>query len=337
MTSRLKQLIAVIVILGGAAVATWYVWSRYAKSAGGDVDSVASASSSAGDEIEPAYGSVEGEAKSPTQTKPAGGNPVAAKAYASGVELMKAGKLIEARNQLTKALKSGELDEGLTKEARAALTELANKTILSATVYDGDPYTFSYTFKPKEILERIERRDGLHVPPEIILKINGIADATKIQAGQSLKMIRGPFHAVVHKSQFAMDVYLQETFVRRFRIGIGAPQTPTPEGFFCVRRGGKLRGAPYTPPPSSGLPQRAILPGEDGYPLDKHGHWIGLTGIAEKGTNYTAQDGYGIHGTNDPASVGKAASHGCIRLIDADIEMVFAMLYDKYSTVEIRP
>ena len=30
--------------------------------------------------------------------------------------------------------------------------------------------------------------------------------------------------------------------------------------------------------------------------------------------------GYGIHGTNAPESIGQAASHGCIRLRNADIE-----------------
>ena len=30
--------------------------------------------------------------------------------------------------------------------------------------------------------------------------------------------------------------------------------------------------------------------------------------------------GYGIHGTNHPESVGHAASHGCIRLTNWDVE-----------------
>jgi hypothetical protein len=43
--------------------------------------------------------------------------------------------------------------------------------------------------------------------------------------------------------------------------------------------------------------------------------WIGLNA-----------NGYGIHGTNDPGSVGKAASHGCIRMRNRDIEQFFAMV-----------
>ena len=36
--------------------------------------------------------------------------------------------------------------------------------------------------------------------------------------------------------------------------------------------------------------------------------------------------GYGIHGTNAPGSIGKAASHGCIRMRNRDVEELFAMV-----------
>jgi hypothetical protein len=34
--------------------------------------------------------------------------------------------------------------------------------------------------------------------------------------------------------------------------------------------------------------------------------------------------GYGIHGTNRPKSIGTAASHGCIRMRNQDVEDLFA-------------
>ena len=43
--------------------------------------------------------------------------------------------------------------------------------------------------------------------------------------------------------------------------------------------------------------------------------WVGLS-----------QKGYGIHGTNAPKSIGHAASHGCIRLRNRDMEKLFTML-----------
>ena len=219
--------------------------------------------------------------------------------------------------------------------ARAKLAALADETIFSPRVHHDDPYTMSYTFKSGQYLQTVEVRQRLHVPWQLLLRINGIRRAEDIRAGQTVKFIRGPFHAVVYKSQFVMDVYLHDTFVRRFRIAIGTPATPTPSGFFRVQQGGKLLNARYTPPPSSGVIQKSIPPGHPDYPLDANGHWIALTGIPEKGTKLTAEDGYGIHGTNDPSSIGKAISYGCIRLSDRDIETVFSMLYEQWSTVRI--
>ena len=37
-------------------------------------------------------------------------------------------------------------------------------------------------------------------------------------------------------------------------------------------------------------------------------------------------DGYGIHGTDDPASIGRAASHGCVRLRNEDIAKLYDMV-----------
>jgi hypothetical protein len=45
--------------------------------------------------------------------------------------------------------------------------------------------------------------------------------------------------------------------------------------------------------------------------------------------------GYGIHGTNQPNSIGKAASTGCIRMGKQDLEELFAIV-DAGDTVEIR-
>jgi hypothetical protein len=43
--------------------------------------------------------------------------------------------------------------------------------------------------------------------------------------------------------------------------------------------------------------------------------WMGLS-----------KAGYGIHGTNEPKSIGKAASHGCIRMGKADLEEFYALV-----------
>jgi LysM repeat protein len=43
--------------------------------------------------------------------------------------------------------------------------------------------------------------------------------------------------------------------------------------------------------------------------------WMGLS-----------KPNYGIHGTNNPSSIGKAVSLGCIRMYNQDIESIFSMV-----------
>jgi lipoprotein-anchoring transpeptidase ErfK/SrfK len=37
-------------------------------------------------------------------------------------------------------------------------------------------------------------------------------------------------------------------------------------------------------------------------------------------------DGYALHGTNNPASIGQSVSHGCIRLRNEDIQTLYEMV-----------
>ncbi len=45
---------------------------------------------------------------------------------------------------------------------------------------------------------------------------------------------------------------------------------------------------------------------------------------------------YGIHGTNDPSSIGKAVSHGCIRMFNKDV-LELSSLVPNGTKVLIRP
>jgi len=274
-----------------------------------------------------------------TQAPPAADLAAKARAaYDRAVTLIGAGRLVEARGLLADALNSNALPAARADDARKRLIALADRTIFSPNVQPKDPCTFNYSFKPGDVLMKVERTLRLHVSERLIMRINGIADPTRIRAGQTVKMVRGPFHAVVTKSRFLMDVYLQEAggnrmiLVRRFAVGLGRNGS-TPPGMWRVSLGRKMVHAPWTPPPSSNLPPRRILWGEPGYPLGRMGYWIGLEGI--EGNPHTAADGFGIHGTNDPSSIGRAASMGCIRLADDDIELVYAMLYPKWSKVRV--
>lgn len=87
----------------------------------------------------------------------------------------------------------------------------------------------------------------------------------------------------------------------RFDVAVGAPSTPSPIGTFTIVN--------RIPQPTYYRPGKVIPPGA-GNPLGTR--WLGLN-----------QKGYGIHGTDNPRSIGQAQSHGCIRLRNADVERLF--------------
>lgn len=289
-------------------------------------------------------------APAPEQDEENTGISNATELYKAGINVFETNPL-KSRMLLSKALFSQTLSSDRMVDARNRLEWLAENTLLSSSaIYrpKDDPYTILYTFKSGEVIERIERKLRLHVPTQLILKINGLTRSTQFQAGRAYKLIRGPFHAVVSKSRFTMDVYLHRTednlpkvFIKRYIVGLGK-EGSTPLGKWRLGCGakrdengkaekGKLYHAVWNPPPSSGLTQ-PIEYGQPGYPFGRKGLWIGLVGTDE---NTKPLIDYGIHSTDDPTSIGKNASLGCIRMSDKDIEEVYSMLYEYWSTVEI--
>jgi len=258
--------------------------------------------------------------------------------FDEGVKLLNADKVLAARAKLADALVTGALNDQAAAGARDRLAVIAEKTIFSSRTTKGDRCTFWYRFRPGDIMDKVVREQKLRVPSDILLKINKIADARKIRAGQQVKLFRGPVHAVVSKSRFTMDLYLTEPgtqrmiFIKRLPVGTGKDGS-TPVGRWRVALGGKIAHATWTPPSSSDVERKKIPLGTAGYPLGRRGLWISLEGIEDN--HLTKHDGYGIHGTNDPASIGKAVSMGCIRLDDEGIDLVFSLLYEKWSTVTI--
>ena len=100
--------------------------------------------------------------------------------------------------------------------------------------------------------------------------------------------------------------------LRVFEVAVGADVSPSPSGTFEIVR--RLTEPTYY---HAGV----VIPAGDDNPLGPR--WVGLN-----------RKGYGIHGTNAPRSIGKAASHGCIRMRNRDIVQFFAMV-SVGDTVEI--
>lgn len=92
--------------------------------------------------------------------------------------------------------------------------------------------------------------------------------------------------------------------IARFAVAVGAADSPSPVGQFRIVN--RVSKPTYYHPGS-------VIPSGKDNPIGTR--WVGLS-----------QKGYGIHGTNVPRSIGHAASHGCIRLRNRDMERLFTLL-----------
>ncbi len=89
--------------------------------------------------------------------------------------------------------------------------------------------------------------------------------------------------------------------VKVYPVAVGAVVSASPTGEFKIVNRVTNPGYYHA--------GKVIAPGKSN-PLGNR--WMGLS-----------KKGYGIHGTNEPRSIGKAASHGCIRMAKADLEELF--------------
>jgi lipoprotein-anchoring transpeptidase ErfK/SrfK len=160
------------------------------------------------------------------------------------------------------------------------------------------------------------------------MKVNGIKQANKLRAGQNLKVVNGPFNAIIYKSRFEMDLYLQNTYVKTYKIGVGQVGRDTPTGKWRVKSNGKLIKPPWPRPQGQG--GGLVQPDDPDYPLGSR--WIGLDGIDG---NAKGRIGFGIHGTKDPKTIGTRSSLGCVRLYNGEAIEVYNMFVPNLTNILI--
>jgi lipoprotein-anchoring transpeptidase ErfK/SrfK len=101
------------------------------------------------------------------------------------------------------------------------------------------------------------------------------------------ELYRAPRYSItVNTAAKRMTLFKDGKVFKTYPIAIGKPSTPTPKGNFKIINKAYKPGGPFG------------------------ARWLGLS--APNGD-------YGIHGTNNPASIGKAVSNGCIRTYNNNI------------------
>jgi lipoprotein-anchoring transpeptidase ErfK/SrfK len=133
------------------------------------------------------------------------------------------------------------------------------------------------------------------------------------QTRENSSIARAPRQILVSLTDRKLAVLENGKVIRTFPVSVGAAVSPSPTGEFQIVN--RLSNPTYYHPGT-------VIPLGSGNPIGPR--WIGLS-----------QKGFGIHGTNQPRSIGHAVSHGCIRLNNRDILQFFQMV-SVGDTVSIR-
>ena len=248
----------------------------------------------------------------------------------SGERAMAAGKLVEARALLSKALLHPDSVKSDLPPVREKLAKINEDLVFSKKITASDPMVEQYTVVSGDALEKISRRRDLLTRWELIMRVNGISDPGALKIGQKLKLVRGPFHAVVSKSDYRLDLFWGSPddpenwiFVKSFTVGLGEGNG-TPIGTFTIKN--RMKN-PSWKNPRTGEYFEANDPKN---PIGEY--WLGWTGQGAASVHV----GFGLHGTIDPGSIGQQKSMGCLLKGDADIAMIWEFLSEQVSVVRVQ-
>jgi lipoprotein-anchoring transpeptidase ErfK/SrfK len=231
------------------------------------------------------------------------------------------GDLIGGRVLLSKALAAG-LPPADAEYARSEAGRIADALLFSRATLPDDPLAAVHVLGGGESLNAIAQRHAM--TEDLLAKINQITDPNRVRSGTRLKILRGPFNASISKADHRMDVYLGGVLVRSFRVGLGT-NGGTPTGTWVVKD--KLQNPDWTDP----VTQHHYSADDPTNPIGEH--WIGLSGVEGE---CIGRQGFGIHGTIVPGSIGENMSMGCIRLRPEDVAFVFDLFVPNQSRVIVR-
>ncbi|MBK9188715.1 MAG: L,D-transpeptidase family protein [Phycisphaerales bacterium] len=252
---------------------------------------------------------------------------------AAGDKALSEGRAVEARTILSRAYLHPQCTSGDREMLRGKLTHLNDDLVFSARVTPGDPLCETYSVASGDSLVKIAKKRELATDWRLIQRINRISSPRNLSVGQKLKLVRGPFHAVVTKSDYRLDLFAgpptepeRWVLVRSYRVGLGE-KNGTPTGEFVIKKGSKLVNPPWVNP-RTGEKFGADDPKN---PIGEY--WLGWQGV----NGSESVTGYGLHGTIDPSSIGEQKSMGCVRLGDDDVAQIYELLVEDISRVRVVP
>ena len=149
------------------------------------------------------------------EQNPAPASSAFATAWAAAQQQVETGHLREALQALSVYYGSQELSGQQHKQLVPVLDYLAGEVI-----YSRKHYLFeAYTVGPNDSLASIAFQ--LRVPKQLLANINGIQDATTLQAGDELKIVQGPFRGEISVTNKELTLFTGNLYAGRFQVELG--------------------------------------------------------------------------------------------------------------------
>ncbi|MCE9615011.1 MAG: L,D-transpeptidase family protein [Lentisphaerae bacterium] len=223
---------------------------------------------------------------------------------AEALEAQDPGALAEARRHYLDVLKLG-VNPTMRKDVEERLGRI--NTSLALSPLPLPDAKVDYVVKNGDSIERIAKRLG--TTTRLIERSNQVANPNRIKVGDHFRILTGKFAIAVNKTTKDLLVTLNGEFFKRYGVGTGKfGKTPT----------GEFEIYDKIPEPTWWRPDGKEVP--FGNPENILGtRWMAIRAV----TNAPDVRGYGIHGTWDDASIGKAESAGCIRMHNPEVEELF--------------
>src|SRR5215471_2513738 len=146
-----------------------------------------------------------------------------------------------------------------------------------------------------------QKKSSAKQPDKKAAKAVATAAASEEEEGEQVTLSRFILISIPDRQLALLD---DGKVVKTYPIAVGANGSPSPQGDFTIIS--RVSNPNWT------HKGQVVPPGKNN-PVGSR--WIGLS-----------LKGYGIHGTNAPRSIGKAASHGCFRMGKKDVEELFTLV-----------
>lgn len=164
--------------------------------------------------------------------------------------------------------------------------EFVQQRLKELGYYDG-PINGVYDYDTEKAVKNFQEAFGLQV--------DGIVgpdtyNAIGLSPTESYNVPTQGYSITVDTDTFTLSLTQNGGLIKTYPVAIGNPSTPTPLGNWRIVQKTKNPGGPFGT------------------------RWMKIS---------VPWGGYGIHGTDNPSSIGRAASHGCIRMYNEDVNELY--------------